>query len=83
MNVRSEILRVMDDLSIDTTDLSEETRLREDLDMDSTEMVEIAVGLEKRLSVVIEDAVFTRLRTLGDMVQIVQSSMSGKVAQKE
>lgn len=83
MNVRSEILRVMDDLSIDTSDLSEETRLREDLDMDSTEMVEIAVGLEKRLSVVIEDAVFTRLRTFGDMVQLVQSSLSGKVAQKE
>jgi acyl carrier protein len=83
MNVRTELLRVMGDLCIETTNLNEETRLKEDLDIDSTELVEMAVVLEKRLPVVIDDTVFTRLRTFGDVEQFVQSRLSVKVAQEE
>ncbi len=83
MDIRAELLRVMDDLHIETANLSDGTRLKEDLDMDSTELVEMAVMLEKSLLVSIDDAVFAKLRTFGDVEQFIQSRLSVMVAEKE
>lgn len=73
MNIRTEILGAMKDLAIETDHVSSETRLREDLEMDSTELVELAVVLEKRLSLKIDDAILGKLSTFGQVEQFLES----------
>jgi acyl carrier protein len=73
MNIRTELLAAMKDLAIETDSLTSETRLREDLEMDSTELVELAVALEKRLSLKIDDATLSKLTTFGDVEQFLES----------
>jgi acyl carrier protein len=75
MDLRAEILRIMDELHISTTNIGDNTRLKEDLEMDSTELVEMAVLLEKRMRVVIDDAAFVKLRTFGEVERFMQSRM--------
>jgi acyl carrier protein len=76
MNIRTELLCAMKDLAIDTEHISSETRLREDLEMDSTELVELAVVLEKRLSLEIDDAILGKFSTFGDVEQFLESLAS-------
>jgi acyl carrier protein len=73
MNIRTELLAAMKDLAIETDSISSETRLREDLEMDSTELVELAVALEKRLSVKIDDAMLSKLITFGELESFLES----------
>ncbi len=76
MNIRTELLYAMKDLAIDTDYIRSETRLREDLEMDSTELVELAVVLEKRLSLSIDDAILGKLSTFGEVEQFLESLAS-------
>jgi len=73
MNIRAELLCAMKDLAIETDHITSETRLREDLEMDSTELVELAVALEKRLSLEIDDAILGKLSTFGEVEQFLDS----------
>lgn len=73
MNIRTELLCAMKDLAIETDHITSETRLREDLEMDSTELVELAVALEKRLSLEIDDAILGKLSTFGEVEQFLDS----------
>lgn len=76
MNIRTELLSAMQDLSINTDTINSETHLREDLEMDSTELVELAVMLEKRLSFSIDDAALGKLPTFGEVEKFL-SSLAG------
>jgi|GEM_PF-733612 len=76
MNIRTELLHAMKDLAIDTDHIRSETRLRGDLEMDSTELVELAVVLEKRLSLSIDDAILGKLSTFGEVEQFLESLAS-------
>src|SRR5260370_1307453 len=76
MNIRTELLHAMKDLAIDTDHIRSETRLREDLEMDSTELVELAVVLEKRLSLSIDDTILGKLSTFGEVEQFLESLAS-------
>ena len=80
MNIRTELLCAMKDLAIETDAISSETRLREDLEMDSTELVELAVALEKRLSLEIDDATFAKVSTFGEIEKFLESLASVLVA---
>ena len=73
MNIRTELLCAMKDLAIEADYISSGTRLREDLEMDSTELVELAVMLEKRLSLKIDDAILGKLSTFGEVEQFLES----------
>ncbi len=73
MDIRTELLCALKDLAIEADYISSETRLREDLEMDSTELVELAVALEKRLSIEIDDAIFGKLATFGEVEQFLES----------
>lgn len=80
MNVRAEILHAMQDLHINIAKINTATRLKEDLDMDSTELVEMAVALEKRLPLTIDDAALGKLHTFGELEQFIQVLMDKQVA---
>lgn len=73
MDIRTELLCAMKELAIDTSEVNSETRLKEDLEMDSTELVELALVLEKRLALSIDDAVLGKLSTFGKVEQFLQS----------
>jgi acyl carrier protein len=73
MNIRTELLCAMEELSIDTGHIGDETRLKEDLEMDSTELVELALVLEKRFSLPIDDAVLSKLSTFGKVEAFLYS----------
>jgi acyl carrier protein len=68
MDIRDTLADVFRELKIDPTGIEPDSRLREDLEIDSTEMVEIAVALEKRLSISIDTDDFLALKTFGDMI---------------
>lgn len=74
MDVSETLVEVFRELKIDPTGVEAESRLREDLEIDSTEMVEIAVALEKRLSISIDTDDFLALKTFGDMIWHVASA---------
>ena len=74
MDVKGMLIEIFRELKIDPSGVEAESRLREDLDIDSTEMVEIAVAIEKRLSVGVDTDEFLRLRTFGDVVDYVLSA---------
>ena len=71
MDTRTGILNVMSTLGIDTTNITDETRLKEDLEMDSTEYIELAVAIERQLSVPVEDKPFMALKTFGAVVNYI------------
>lgn len=71
MDVRAELVEVLEDLGFDPDGLVDDTRLRDDLEVDSTEMTEIAVVLERRMLVKIDAAHFQTLKTFGDLVEFV------------
>jgi len=68
MDIRDTLADVFRELKIDPTGIEPDSRLREDLEIDSTELVEIAVALEKRLSISIDTDDFLALKTFGDMI---------------
>lgn len=74
MDIRDTVTDVFRELEIDHTGIEAESRLREDLQIDSTEMVEIAVALEKRLSVSIDTDDFLALKTFGDIAGYVAAA---------
>lgn len=80
MNIRAELLHVMQDLHIDISKVTPTTRLKDDLDMDSTEIVEMAVALEKRLPLTIDDAALGKLQTFADVEKFLQALMDKRVA---
>ncbi len=75
MNVYDQTINVLSELHIDTLGATIKTRLKEDLEMDSTELVEMAVALEKHFAISIDDTIFLRLSTLGDITQYIESSL--------
>ncbi|GAA1028649.1 hypothetical protein GCM10009557_14380 [Virgisporangium ochraceum] len=74
MDIRDTLIDVFQELEIDHTGIEAESRLREDLQIDSTEMVEIAVALEKRLSISIDTDDFLALKSFGDIVGHVSAA---------
>jgi acyl carrier protein len=71
VDMRAELVEVLEDLGFDPDGLVDDTRLRDDLEVDSTEMTEIAVVLERRMLVKIDAAHFQTLKTFGDLVEFV------------
>jgi acyl carrier protein len=74
MDVKGMLIEIFRELKIDPSGVETDSRLRQDLDIDSTEMVEIAVVIEKRLSIGVDTDEFLRLRTFGDVVNYVASA---------
>ncbi len=71
---RSTLLAVLQELGFEADDLADTSRFREDLAIDSTELVEISVALERRMLVTIDSAALWSLATVGELVQLVESS---------
>lgn len=52
--------------------ITENTRLREDLNIDSLEAVEIAMLLEDKLDIILEENDMDDVVTVGDLVSVIE-----------
>lgn len=52
--------------------ITENTRLREDLRIDSLEAVEIAMLLEDKLDVILDESDLDEVTTVGDLVAVIE-----------
>jgi acyl carrier protein len=53
--------------------LTESTLLFKDLDIDSARLVDIVLDLEEKFGVTIDDSKLDEIKTVGDIVQLVDS----------
>jgi acyl carrier protein len=71
---RDELLGVLQGLGFQSAELTEQARFREDLAIDSTELVEISVAVERTMLVSIDSTALWSLKTVGDLMELVDSS---------
>lgn len=71
---RNHVLAVLQDLGFEPSELRDDARFREDLGIDSTELVEISVAVERAMLVSIDSETLWSLTTIGDLVELVDSS---------
>ncbi|TVP84940.1 MAG: acyl carrier protein [Acholeplasmataceae bacterium] len=64
---------ISDELIIRQNEISATTRLREDLNVDSLDVVELITDLEHIFKVTISDEEAAALRTVGDIVNLLES----------
>jgi acyl carrier protein len=51
--------------------LTDSTMLSEDLDIDSARLVDVVLDVEAKFGVTIDDASLTKIKTVGDVVELV------------
>jgi acyl carrier protein len=65
-------------LGIPAEDVTPEARLQEDLGVDSLDAVEMAIAIERDFDVGLSDEQVATLKTVGDMVALVQRLADAK-----
>jgi acyl carrier protein len=73
MDTRETLLDILKHLEFDPEEIDDSTALQNQLGVDSTELAEIAVAVERRFSIVIDDSEFQKAATFGDMRKYVES----------
>lgn len=53
-------------------ELTEDATLRKDLKIDSADMIDIVLEIEERFSIKVDDEQLDRVKTLGEMVSLIQ-----------
>ena len=64
---------IANQFGIDTDELSEDTDIVADLGADSLDVVEMMMALEEEFGITIEDEKIAELKTIGDVVDCVES----------
>lgn len=64
---------IAEELSIDEAKITLESRLAEDLGADSLDAVELIMALEDEFGVEVSDEVAQSIRTVGDIVKILEN----------
>ena len=60
-------------LRVDVKDITEEKRLVQDLKADSANIMVMIMDMEDEFDIIVEDDVITTLRTVGDIVNYIDS----------
>lgn len=71
------ILRSYERRSGTRVPLSESTTLSANLDIDSARLVDVVLDVEAKFGVTIDDASLTKLKTVGDFVELVEVQVKG------
>ena len=64
-----------DQLDIDPATISEDTNIMDDLGADSLDIVELMMSVEEEFDITIEDADAQLFKTVGDVVNYIESKM--------
>ena len=74
------ILNIVDDQLLKRVQVQDETVIREGLGLDSLQLTELLFEIEERLSVKITDDEAMKLRTVGDLITLIESKLAGGAA---
>jgi acyl carrier protein len=78
-----EIRRILgDELGRPVTDLRPDQELQRDLRMDSMELITLAVGLEDRFRVILEESDAAKVMTVGDLATLVSRRAAERAGQR-
>jgi acyl carrier protein len=72
---------ICEHLGVDAGELSAATSFADDLGADSLDVAEIAIAVEDRLGITIEDAELERIRTVGQAVEMLDAKL-GRLARR-
>ncbi len=64
---------IADQLKIDPKEIKPESRLLEDLKADSANIMMLIMDVESELGIIVDDDALMRLKTVGDVVQYLES----------
>lgn len=64
---------IADQLKIDPKEIKPESRLLEDLKADSANIMMLIMDVECELGIIVDDDALMRLKTVGDVVQYLES----------
>jgi acyl carrier protein len=67
---------VCETLGVDDADLRPEVSLVDDLAADSLDLLQLAIALEAALAVELDDAICERVRTVGDLMNVIDGAMT-------
>jgi acyl carrier protein len=78
------ILTIVDDQLLKRVQVQDETVIREGLGLDSLQLTELLFEIEERLNAKIADDEAMKLRTVGDLITLIESKLaSGAAKPKE
>ena len=63
---------IVDQLGVDASEVTPESRFREDLEADSLDLVELMMALEEEFGGEISDEEAQRVSTVGEVVQLLE-----------
>jgi acyl carrier protein len=69
------ILGIVDEQILKRVTLQEETSIREGLGLDSLQLTEMLFEIEERLDVKISDEEAQKVRTIGDMINLIETKV--------
>lgn len=73
VDTRETLLDILSNLEFDSDEIDDSTALKGQLGVDSTELAEIAVVVEQRFSIVVDDNELKKATTFGDMTKYIDS----------
>ena len=79
LQIRAElekILTIVDDQLLKRVQVREETVIREGLGLDSLQLTELLFEIEERLGVKIADDEAMKLRTVGDLITLIETKLA-------
>ena len=72
-NINSRIQQVIvDKLGVNESTITDQSNFSDDLAVDSLDFCELMVDIEKTFNIVIEDDLYPKLKTVGDVVKLVE-----------
>ena len=74
------ILTIVDDQLLKRVQVQDETVIREGLGLDSLQLTELLFEIEERLGAKIADDEAMKLRTVGDLITLIESKLNGGAA---
>lgn len=73
--MKEKLLNILaEQLDMDASELTDDKSFTDDLDMDSLDMVEMTVELEQELGVTFEQEQLAEVKTIGDLVVLIEKS---------
>ena len=72
------MLDTMDNQILKRIQVQDETVIRQGLGLDSLQVTELLFEIEERLNVKIADEEAMKLRTVGDLITLVESKLAGR-----
>ncbi len=67
---------VAEQLGMNTSEITEKSRLKEDLNADSASIMMLVMDIESEFNIEIEDDAIERVKTVGDMVRYIEEKQA-------